>query len=112
MCLTTTGIEDDEDELLLDGAEEDDEDELLLDGLEVLVDVFALLLVELAVEGSLLTLVEVTAGSELADGTVDAVLGVLSLQAPTTIPIITASDRKAIFFLLFIRFSFLALCNM
>ena len=70
--------------------DDEDEDELVL----------SLLLDEL---------VEVSAGPELVLLLDDAGAG---LQAPKTIPIVIASVRKASFFLFFIRFSFLALCNM
>ena len=112
--LTTVGATE-ELELLLDElAEDDEEDELellaLLDVLGVLVelldDLLSLLLDELVL-GS--TVEEVSADPELVLLGVEASAG---LQAPKTIPIAIASVRKANFFLFFIRFSFLALCNM
>ena len=72
---------------------DDEEDELLL----------SLLLDELV------TVEEVVACPELVLLVVEVSAG---LQAPKTIPIVIASVRKANFFLFFIRFSFLALCNM
>ena len=102
-------------ELLLDElAGDDEEDELellaLLDVLGVLVelldDLLSLLLDELVL-GS--TVEEVSADPELGLLLLDG--ATLGLQAPKTIPIVIASVRKAIFFLLFIRFSFLALCK-
>ena len=106
--VTTGVLEDDE-----------DEDELELLGLLVLLDVLGVLvlvglldvllslLLDELVLGS--TVEEVSAGPELALLEDGASAG---LQAPKTIPIVIASVRKASFFLFFIRFSFLALCNM
>ena len=104
-------------ELLLDELAGDDvEDELELLGcvLELvgllvsaeLLGLLSLLLDELVL-GS--TVEEVSAGPELGLLLFDGV--VPGLQAPKTMPIVIASVRKAIFFLLFIRFSFLALCK-
>ena len=104
-------------ELLLDElAGDDEEDELGLLGcvLELvgwlvsaeLLGLLSLLLDEL-VPGS--TVEEVSADPELVLLLLDGV--VPELQAPKTMPIVIASVRKAIFFLLFIRFSFLALCK-
>ena len=97
-------------ELLLDELAGDDvEDELELLGLlvsEELLGLLSLLLDELVL-GS--TVEEVSADPELGLLLFDGV--VPGLQAPKTMPIVIASVRKAIFFLLFIRFSFLALCK-
>ena len=98
-------------ELLDELAGDDVEDELeLLDVLGVLV------LVELGLLSLLLD--ELVLGSTVEEVSADPELGLLlldgatlGLQAPKTIPIVIASVRKAIFFLLFIRFSFLALCK-
>ena len=87
-------------ELLDELAGDDVEDELELLGL------LSLLLDELVL-GS--TVEEVSADPELGLLLLDG--ATLGLQAPKTIPIVIASVRKAIFFLLFIRFSFLALCK-
>ena len=90
------------------GLLEDDEDELVLvAGVELLVVLASLLLDELVELDS--TTEEVSADPELALLEDGASAG---LQAPKTIPIVIASVRKASFFLFFIRFSFLALCNM
>ena len=86
--------------------EDDEEDELeLLDVVELVL--LSLLADESVEDGS--TIEEVSADPELVLLGVEASAG---LQAPKTIPIVIASVRKASFFLFFIRFSFLALCNM
>ena len=90
--------------------EDDDEDELAL--LDVLG---ALVLVELCLLSLLLD--ELVLGSTVEEVSADPELGLLldgtvaGLHAPKTMPIVIASVRKAIFFLFFIRFSFLALCK-
>ena len=104
-------------ELLLDELAGDDvEDELELLGC-------VLELVGLLVSAELLGLLsllldELVLGSTVEEVSADPELGLLlfdgvvpGLQAPKTMPIVIASVRKAIFFLLFIRFSFLALCK-
>ena len=111
-------------ELLLDELAGDDvEDELELLGcvLELLGCVLELvgLLVSAELLGLLsLLLDELVLGSTVEEVSADPELGLLldgtvaGLHAPKTMPIVIASVRKAIFFLFFIRFSFLALCNM
>jgi hypothetical protein len=111
-------------ELLLDELAGDDvEDELELLGcvLELLGCVLELvgLLVSAELLGLLsLLLDELVLGSTVEEVSAGPELGLLlfdgvvpGLQAPKTMPIVIASVRKAIFFLLFIRFSFLALCK-
>ena len=103
-------------ELLLDELAGDDvEDELELLGC-------VLELVGLLVSAELLGLLsllldELVLGSTVEEVSADPELGLLldgtvtGLHAPKTMPIVIASVRKAIFFLFFIRFSFLALCK-
>ena len=112
--LTTVGATE-ELELLDELAGDDEEDELEL---LALLDVLGVLVLVELLDGLLsLLLDELVLGSTVEEVSADPELGLLldglvpGLQAPKTMPIVIASVRKAIFFLFFIRFSFLALCK-